>query len=267
MPTVGKWVEIGPCRLAQGDALALMPQIEDASIDALITDPPYSSGGFTRADRSADPADKYVQSGVELIRNSFTGDNRDARSWCYWSALWIAEGARVVKQSAYCLIFTDWRQLPLCSDALQAGGFVWRGVIPWDKGLGSRPPHTGYFRHQAEYVVWGTVGVSKPAKWGGPWPGVMPFPVLQDDKHHMTGKPTPLMEALVQCCPPGGTVLDPFMGSGTTGVACVKTGRQFIGVEKDAKNFQMACGRILAEVKGGNGSAPRSTTTAVGDEG
>jgi site-specific DNA-methyltransferase (adenine-specific) len=231
-------------QVMQGDCLALLRTLPDNSVDAMIADPPYSSGGFTRSDRSADPSTKYVQTGVDIIRNSFTGDNRDGRSWCYWMALWLSECARIVKPTGYALTFCDWRQLPLASDAIQSGGFIWRGVIAWDKGPAARAPHTGYFRHQCEYVVWGTTGVSVAADWGGPWPGLISVPVLQSDKFHMTGKPTNLMEQLLQCVPVGGTVLDPFMGSGTTGVACMRTGRKFIGIEIAPAYYEIARKRI-----------------------
>ena len=164
-------------------------------------------------------------------------------------ALWLSECFRIVRPSGYGLIFCDWRQLPLASDALQAGGFVWRGVIAWDKTESARAPHTGYFRHQCEYVVWGTKGVSQPSDYGGPWPGYIRQVVRQNDKHHMTGKPTPLMQELVQCARPGGLVLDPFCGSGTTGVACVQTGRRFIGVELDPGYADVARGRIVSAVE------------------
>jgi len=231
-------------QLHQGDCLAVLPTLVDNSVDAVVTDPPYSSGGFTRGDRAADPTSKYVQTGVELIRASFGGDNRDGRSWCYWMALWLSECHRIVKPSGYALVFCDWRQLPLASDALQAGGFVWRGVVAWDKGESARAPHTGYFRHQCEYIVWGTKGVSVPALHGGPWPGFIRQGVLLADKHHMTGKPTPLMRQLVQCVAPGDTVLDPFMGSGTTGVAALMEGRRFIGVEMDSHYYSVAERRL-----------------------
>jgi site-specific DNA-methyltransferase (adenine-specific) len=230
--------------LRLGDSLDLLRSIPDASVDAVITDPPYSSGGFTRADRTADTATKYVQTGTALDRPDFSGDSRDQRSWLYWCALWISECHRIVKPSGYFLMFTDWRQLPQASDAIQCGGFVWRGLITWDKSEGARAPHTGYFRHQCEYIVWGTSGVSKAADWGGPWPGCFQIPVLQSDKHHQTGKPTKLMRELVKCCPPGGTILDPFAGSGTTGVAAEAEGRGFIGIEKTAVYHSIAKVRL-----------------------
>lgn len=61
---------------------------------------------------------------------------------------------------------------------------------------------------------------------------------------HPTQKPLALMTELLKATPPGGTVLDPFMGSGTTGVACVQTGRNFIGIEIDPTYFEIARRRI-----------------------
>lgn len=226
------------------DSLERMQSIPSSSLEAVITDPPYSSGGFTRGDRSATPVKKYITTGTQIIYESFDGDNRDGRSWCYWCALWISECHRIVRPSGYILMFTDWRQLPLATDALQAGGFVWRGVIAWDKTERARAPHTGYFRHQCEFIVWGTKGVSVPSKHGGPWPGSYRFPVILSDKHHLTGKPTDLMRQLVHVVPPGGVILDPFCGSGTTGVAAIEAGRRFIGIEKSPGYHAIAQERL-----------------------
>ena len=137
-------------------------------------------------------------------------------------------------------MFSDWRQLPQASDALQSGGFVWRGLVAWDKTGAARSPHTGYFRHQCEYVLWGTKGKCLKAPGRGPWPGCYREPVRQSDKHHLNGKPTQLMRDLVQCVPPDGLILDPFMGSGTTGVAALHEGRRFIGIEQDPGYFEVA---------------------------
>lgn len=215
----------------------------------LCADPPYSSGGFTRGDRTASPAKKYCHGDDTRGRLDFTGDNRDARSFLHWSALWLAECRRIVKPAGYAMVFTDWRQLPLVTDALQAGGFVWRGVIAWNKGLGSRAPHKGYFRHQCEYIVWGTNGPCPRREDAGPFPGCITEPVRHADKHHMTGKPTPLLRQLVTVAPIGGTVLDPFLGSGTTAVAAEDEGRNCIGIEIDPAQIRIAAERLAKPIR------------------
>jgi site-specific DNA-methyltransferase (adenine-specific) len=234
--------------LHSGDCLAWLPRLPVGSVDAVVTDPPYSSGGLyasTRTQQST--ADKYTQNGSQRFAGSnFDGDQRDQRSWILWCTLWLTMSRRVTKRGGYLLMFTDWRQLPRETDAVQAAGWVWRGLVAWDKGLSARGPHTAYFRHQCEYVVWATNGPCKPehAGPGGPWPGAYTIPVLQSDKHHPVGKPTELMRRLVVCAPPGGLVLDPFAGSGTTGVAAIETGRRFAGSESDPVHFQVARTRL-----------------------
>lgn len=66
------------------------------------------------------------------------------------------------------------------------------------------------------------------------------------NRSHMNQKPVALMRDLMQICPEGGVVLDPFMGSGTTGIACADTGRSFIGIERDAVYFGVAEQRVGA---------------------
>ena len=86
--------------LHQGEALAVLRSIPDASIDAILTDPPYSSGGFTRGDRTGTTATKYTLTGTLVERPEFAGDNRDQRSFGYWCALWLSECLRVAKPGA-----------------------------------------------------------------------------------------------------------------------------------------------------------------------
>jgi site-specific DNA-methyltransferase (adenine-specific) len=150
------------------------------------------------------------------------------------------------------LLFSDWRQVPTATDAFQCGGFVWRGLVPWNKGRGARAPHKGYFRHQCEYVIWGTRGACPQPTHAGPFDGCPNFPVLQSDKFHLCGKPTPLYAELLSIVPRGSTVLDPFMGSGTAGEACAMLGHHFIGIEQDRQIFRDAADRIArARQRGG----------------
>lgn len=232
------------CRLWSDDCLKVVPTIAAASVDALITDPPYSSGGLFRGDRAVATGKKYMQHGTGKARPDFGGDSRDQRSWFRWCVLWLSECRRIVRPGGYALIFTDWRQLPTASDALQAAGFLWRGLVVWDKTEGARAPHTGYFRHQCEYVLWGTNGACAGAPGRGPWPGCLRVPVRQRDKFHQAGKPVELMSRLVECAPPGGSVLDPFMGSGSTGIAALQSGRSFIGIEQDPSYYAIAEQRL-----------------------
>lgn len=175
---------------------------------------------------------------------AFTGDNRDQRSYGYWCTLWLGECLRIARPGAPICMFTDWRQLPMTTDAIQAGGWVWRGVVVWDKTPGIRPT-SGRFRQQAEFVVWGSNG-PMPVDYVSPClNGVFTYSPFRG-KEHIAGKPVKLMRELVRICPVGGVVLDPFMGSGTTGMAAMSEGRSFIGAELAHHDRRIAQERIVA---------------------
>lgn len=233
--------------LYRADALAVLAALPDASVDAIVTDPPYSSGGFTRADRTASTRTKYVDSDAQHALKDFEGDNRDQRGYGYWMALWLSEALRVVKPGGVALLFTDWRQLPMTSDSLQAGGFVWRGLVPWAK-INARPM-AGRFTSQCEYVIWGSRGSMGLDFADACLPGFYQANPPRD-REHITQKPLSVMRDLVKIAPKGGTVLDLFMGSGTTGIAAVLEGRRFIGSELTEHYAQVARDRILTAVQG-----------------
>ncbi|MCC4607246.1 site-specific DNA-methyltransferase [Xanthomonas campestris pv. zinniae] len=229
-------------QLLQGDALTILPTLEANSFDALITDPPYASGGLTAAARARPPSTKYCRDGGHA---DFVGDERDQRSHLKWMHLWLSECARVLKDGAPVLLFTDWRQLPLTTDALQIAGFTWRGITVWDKTEGVRP-QLGRFRNQAEYIVWGSKGNMPLDRRAPVLPGVIRESVRKADKHHLTGKPTELMRQLVRICEAGGRVLDPFAGSGTTLVAAELEGYDWTGVEMTGQYAEVAQQRVAA---------------------
>ncbi len=134
--------------LRHGDALILLRELTDESVDLVLTDPPYSSGGMFRGDRAGRTTnEKYVQTGTFAERVDFDGDSRDQRGFLAWASLWLAECWRATKVGGSCLVFTDWRQLPTLTDAVQAGGWIWRGIVVWDKTAATRPRSGFSARH------------------------------------------------------------------------------------------------------------------------
>jgi len=237
--------------LHEGEALSVLASLPSASVDAVIVDPPYSSGGFTRAERMKTTAEKYVVlKGSAVARwPDFAGDTRDQRAFGYWSALWLAQCLRVAKAGSPICIFTDWRQLPTMTDAMQAGGWLWRGVVPWDKTEAVRPQR-GRFASQCEYVLWGSSGAMPARADIGCLPGLVRESVKRADRHHQVGKPTAVMRALARICRSDGIVLDAFAGSGTTGVGALLEGRRFVGIEMSPFYAQRARTRLAAAATG-----------------
>lgn len=99
-------------RLFHAEQTDVLPQLKPASYDAVITDPPYCSGGLTAGQRRMDPQEKYAQNGNARGRPSFGGDLKDQRSFTWWCMSWLVECRKALKPGGYCLVFIDWRQLP-----------------------------------------------------------------------------------------------------------------------------------------------------------
>jgi site-specific DNA-methyltransferase (adenine-specific) len=240
-----------------GDALLALASLPAGAADLLLTDPPYSSGGMMRGDRQQDPKIKYVQNGSEnhdrLI--SFSGDSRDQMGWLFWVGAWLHGAQQVLGPGAISAFFCDWRQLAAAIHALQAGGVVWRGVVPWHKP--NARPVQGRWSNMCEYLVWGTKGpraldVLGPKAFPGMFTAIAPSGT---EREHITQKPLSLMQSLVEIVPSGGLVLDPFMGSGTTLIAAKTMGRRAIGVEIDEQNCEIAARRCSQEVLDLGGAA------------
>jgi len=236
-----------------GETLNRLAEMEPQDIGVVVADPPYSSGGMFRSDRQGDPSEKYrgwtqnadgsSRPPISMV-GSFSGDSRDQRSYFAWSALWLSQTWRIAKPTAQVFVFTDWRQLPVTTDAVQAGGWTWRGVLVWDKGIGR--PMKGRFRNHLEYIVWGSHGPMPEAD------DVYPSTLLKHappgaERVHVTEKPEALLREILSIAPPGD-VLDPFMGSGTTLAAAKGHARRAIGIEIEERYCKVAVQRCAQEV-------------------
>jgi site-specific DNA-methyltransferase (adenine-specific) len=132
-------------------------------------------------------------------------------------------------------------------DSIEAAGLRYKRACFWYKPDGA-PQMNGQgpaFAVEPFVTAWCGKGYSR---WnGGGRRNLFPHPTNQSDRHgaHPTEKPLSLMAELVGLfTEPGSLICDPFMGSGTTGVACIKRGRRFVGIEQDQKYFEIACERI-----------------------
>ena len=237
-----------------GDCREILPHL--AGVDVVITDPPYSSGGAMRSDRNLSSTEKYRLTGTVKTDPDFSGDNRDQRSLTLWCSDWMAQCFRATARGGGMACFIDWRNLPCIIDAVQVAGWVYRGIIPWDKTEGARP-QKGWFRAQCEYIVTATAGPldSDSETDGICQPGYFRFPTAGSEKQHITEKPIDLLTEVLRTRSDWRTALDPFMGSGTTLVAAKNLRRRAIGIETEEKYCEIAAKRLGQEVFDFGGAA------------
>lgn len=226
----------GDARCTLGDCLTILPTL--GKVGHVICDAPYEDvlhdavGRISRTDGQQIPKD-FGFAGIDTIRPQLA-KLMVAASDGWILAFCIAEGVRA------------WR------DALQAAGAKYDTCLAWVKP-DAMPRFNGQGASRGfECIVTAWAGKGYRAWNGGGRRGVL-YHARAEEHEHPTQKPISLMKELVGLYTnPGDTVLDPMMGSGSTGVACAKMGRKFIGIEQQEKWYDLACKRIEEAQKQGD---------------
>lgn len=232
------------------DCIEGLNKLPNNSIDLILTDPPYSSGGAFSGDRRSRTSTKYTDTGYNgaSALPDFCGDNMDQRVFMEFTRQVFAKAREKTKPEGVVVTFIDWRNLPAMCDALQAAGWVWRGIAVWRKP--SSRPQKGRFRQECEFIVWGSNGPMPIDRGVGCLPGVFDVSnVASQNRRHQTEKPVKLIESLLEIVPEGAIVCDPFAGSGTTAEACINTGRHFICFEINDEYHHIANERASEALK------------------
>lgn len=220
--------------LWHGDCLELMKDIPDGSIDLILTDPPYT---MTKRGKSCRP--NWMPN--NMGDNVFSGSIPDPK-------LWMRECFRVLKDGTHFYTYCNTNDVRKFLNVAEDVGFRLHNVLTMIKNTGM--PNRWYLKN-CELILFFRKGKAKPINdmTSRDW-FCVDMPTKKTGKLHITEKPIGIITTFVNnSSNPGDLVLDPFMGSGTTGVACVNTGRSFIGIEMDRQYFDIAERRIN-EVKG-----------------
>ena len=223
-------------KLYCGDCLEILLTLEVGSVDAVVTDPPYCSGAHESAKRSKRNGITPESIKERLVIDS---DSMGSLGFEWITRRWFLDIRKLVNNGGHILCFTDWRMYPQVSILLEAAGWRLNNMIVWDKGY---PGLGSGFRAQHEVVIAGSNG---PPDWHSYDYGNVIKSMRLTNTDHPHQKPIDLLLAIIETCTQvGDTILDPFMGSGTTGMACVQTGRNFIGIEIDPTYYAIAEKRI-----------------------
>jgi DNA modification methylase len=209
-------------RIVHGDSMDALRRLQDHSAAAIITDPPYGIG-----------------------YESFTGQSilNDDGPYIWW----LREAWRITRPGGALLCFCRWDTQDVFKMAAEAACWRVRSQVIWDRDVPGQGDCKAQFAPQHE-VVWFAVKGR-----GFAFPGGRPRSVIRcryvrpSGRVHPTEKPVPLMEQLVRAVTrPADLVVDPFAGSGSTGVACVNLGRAFLGIELAAEHAATARRRLAA---------------------
>lgn len=220
---------IGDATLYLADCREVLPTLD--AVAAVITDPPYSARTHAGHDLVARGA-TYDGAEREKLGYAALSDD-DVR---HLSAMYAE------RCSGWVVWMTDHVLAPVIARELQAAGrYVFAPLPFFQSGRSVRISGDG----PCSWTDWIVVSRTKAQVTWGTLPGGYIAGPGWNDKARMGGKPTALMGALVgDYSRPGDTVLDSHMGAGTTGVACMRSGRKFIGCEVDPEAFELSCRRI-----------------------
>lgn len=220
--------DICPFYIECGDSLELLAKMKSESIDAVLTDPPYMIGAISTGD-----AKSKAGSWVDLMNASF------------WYRAWMSECWRVLKNGCYMVVFSNWRSLPMLMKACADGKIETSSLAVWDKQwIGPAGPKQ--LRPTYELILFCGKGDSKIENRSQPDIFKHKWMARLGGSGHPAQKPIPLLKQIVELVTkPGDEVLDCFMGSGSTGIAAIQAGRQFVGFEGDQEHFALAKQRLI----------------------
>ena len=210
-------VVIGNATLYLGDCLEVLPTLRD--VDALVSDPPYGIALNYHHGRGA---------GVER-------DQRIAGDACQTAGKHVIEWAEAL-DLAMVLFASPWKPWP----------GAWSSRVVWDKGgaVGA-----GGDTARSTKRTWELIQArNNPERDNRPDSVWREYITPASLFSHPCAKPVPLMARLVEHFT-DGKCIDPFMGSGSTGVACMRLGRKFVGIEIERRYFDIACERIENELR------------------
>lgn len=229
---------IGNCTLYNGDAMEIMPTLPKA--DLAISDVPYSltTGGISKSSKT--------MSGIFAAHN-YANDGQLIMAVVPFPEMMSAIYGALADDADCYVMANDKNVHPITAAALDAG-FQFHNLLVWDKVT---PTPNRWYMKNLEFTLYLWKG--RASTINNPSAKQLIRGGVDKVTDHPTEKPVYLMaEYVLNSSDRGETVLDPFMGSGTTGVACVQTGRSFIGIELDPRYFDIACERITKAYERGD---------------
>ena len=218
--------------IVEGDCIAAMRAMEAGSVDAVVCDPPYGMG---------------YQSNWRVATRQFDAIEQDAGFDIAWQTSWMTQAYRVLKADAHLYAFCSDHHLGAFRAAAVTAGFNVKRTLVWVKDAWTSGDLEGDYGHMTEFVMFAQKG-RRPLNGGRTGNVLRAKRVPPGALEHPTQKPLGVLRPLiVKSTDPGELVLDPFAGSGSTGVACMEEGRRFLGIEQDPAYVGIARARMAQD--------------------
>ncbi len=225
------------------DCLEGLKLIPDNSIDLVVTDPPYKivQGGCSNKAVTINACgrilNKHDGDNIELVKKGKIFNHNEIQF-----NEWLPEIYRVLKDNSHCYIMINGRNLAELQMEAEKVGFEFHNIIGWDKG--NATPNKWYMQ-RLEFILFLRKGKAKNINNMGTTTLLQVPNFKKGTKQHPTEKPIDLMKILIEnSSSENEIVLDPFMGVGSTALACKELNRQFIGFELDKHYCELAEKRI-----------------------
>jgi len=220
--------------LRLGDCLKVMKKIEDNSIDCIITDSPFKLNYTSGSKTSSSKQDKWQGNLIAGDKNANIQNNISFSDW-------LKDAFRVMKEGHFYSFVNDKNVHHFINEAEKVG-FKLHNILIWKKN--NKTPNRWYMKN-CEFIIFMRKGKSKPIKNLGSSQMMEFLNINGKNKLHPTQKPVSLLqEFILNSTKEKDVVLDMFMGSGSTMVACKNLNRNGIGIEKEEKYFKIAQERI-----------------------
>lgn len=233
--------------LRHGDCVDILKSMPDNGIDCAVIDPPYKivAGGCRKVAKDNECAGIFNKRLDNNKRTDWVDEARTGKMFKYNDVKfeqWLPELYRVMADKSHTYLMVNSRNLSELQSKAEQAGFKFQNLLIWDKG--NVTPNRYYMQGYECILMLRKGGAKSIANMGTS--NILRVPNIIGGKKHPSEKPVALLEIMItNSTNEGDTVIDIFMGSGSTGVACANTKRKFIGIELDEKYFEVAQDRMM----------------------
>lgn len=222
-----------------GDCLDVLPTFAAGSFDLILTDPPYGDAFVSGAQKEVRRTGASVRVREAPVFSQIVGDSALPLAW-------LPEAYRVLKDGGAAYIFCRWTRWGELASAVTAAGFTVKNMIVMNKSNHGMGDLAGSYAPKHELLLFAAKGrhvLNFPPRLKDVWDVPVKFSGAR--REHPNEKPAAwLTPAILASSKPGGSVLDPFAGSGSTLVAAAAAGRVACGIEIDPQWHAVAASRV-----------------------